>query len=95
MGFFNQTAERWVAFRGYTFFDGIDQFVGVVIHFAAALRTDHFLRCHSVSLLAPQRDIIPAVAQRLGHPNKLVQEFIGALDKRLIEKVARCVEYAG
>ena len=46
-------------------------------------------------LLAPQRDIIPAVAQRFRHPNELVQEFVGALDKRLIEKVARWVEYAG
>ena len=90
MGFLDHAAPCSVHFLGFLCGHWINQFVRVMIHLAAALRANHLgpLRSHLVSCLAVESDIVAAVAQGVGHPNKLVQEFIGAPDERLVKKVA-------
>jgi hypothetical protein len=90
MGFLDNAAPCSVHFRGFLFGHWINQFVRVMIHLAAALRANHIgpLRSHLASCLAVESDIVAAVAQCLRHPNKLVQEFIGAPNERLVKKVS-------
>jgi hypothetical protein len=72
---------------------GFYQFLGMLIHFRAAVGTNQFgfgFGHFGSSLF--QRDVFPAESQRVGHPDQFVQKFVRASHKRGVEQIARFVK---
>src|SRR5262249_57867370 len=61
-------------------FAGVDQLVGVVVHFHAAPRADHRgIRGHNVQTPQPSRldgNLLAPVAERLSHPDEFFQKLV-------------------
>ena len=94
MHFFDHTAQRRIYMLHIFRLHRVHQLVRVMVHLSAALRTNYlyfFCRPHVLPLI--QSNIVAAIAERLCHPDKFVQEFISAPDKRLVEEIPGLVKY--
>jgi hypothetical protein len=78
----NDSAKAEIGQRGTIRLDGVNQLVAVMVHIDPTRWASHFVSVgHNTSPLfsgSVERDLLAAIPQGFGHPDKFVQEFINS-----------------